>query len=34
MALFLVGIDVQEESNLDTSLEVIPETFHHVNTLE
>lgn len=34
MTLFLAGIDVQDESNLDTSLEVIPETLHNVSTLE
>jgi hypothetical protein len=33
MALFLTGIGVQEEGNLDTSLKVIPETFHNVSIL-
>lgn len=34
MALFPVGNDVLEENSLDTSLEVILETFHNVSTLE
>jgi hypothetical protein len=34
MTVFLAGIAVRDESNLDTSLEVIPETLHNMSTLK